>query len=654
MEIALNNLMNKNMSAARVASLFREPQIRTVAASSNQEDQQESTPAKELYIARQREVISQLMAAITRLPLGSKARQILETDLSYAQSLRPEQLTPEFFNASLDAARDVLADGVLNGDGSDLHDLEAYSYYEGILENISQKALWNDYYATDFDNNPYTYDGFVTDIDDFAKHYGFDANFLRATNEPFKDDPAVYNNANMQGLRGTIAKANSAYLDSPGKTPADIAGNDHVGLMGMLKYGSREAIDKALKTLEASYGYDEKTGAKSLNPAVKADFYRLRSLIRDGHLTPDEIQAAFDKKSFNNPDFIKATIEAGEDRRMAATKAVSVFIPDAVKEKLLAEAKAKGIDISQPFEKIMEEARKVARTPDGSDVPYKEQNSSLRAALSVAKGAIEEHRGTRIFGEVVELMDKKLTPAERDTYYYNKTPEERLKLFADLYQNEYKQPMPAAVRNAVQYNIDHIRTPAETGAFMAAQKLSAEEKSPRAIMVYYTAQAEKVLAENLANGNQAAQKDLTNLRAIDKHLETVAKDNAELAERLRGKILVAGYQQVTQGRVDYTEIAKVIEKETAVFLAEKEKLAAKGVISERAEERVLKAAGKANTLKEAVQDTTGIKLPDDARKAAAAAGQQANASGVGTVNPENAPHHVSVSANGNGRVAGRV
>lgn len=631
----LNNLMTRDMSAARVAPLFREPEIRSPRDLSGAPKNKESTPAQELYIARQREVISLLMAAIARTPLASKAREKLEADLSYAQSLRPEQLTPEFFNSSFEEARDVLADGELDGETETETEAEELAhYYHEMQENIRRQAYWDDYYETDFNDNLFTDNGYVNNIDGFAKHYGFDANFLNATNEPFKNDPAIHNNAAMLGFRGAAAQTNQAYRENPGKTPADVAGNDHVALMGALKYGSREAIDKALKTLETSYGYDEKTGAKSLDPAVKADFYRLRSLIREGHLSPEEIQAAFDKKSFNNPDFIKATIEAGEVRRMAATKAASAFIPDHIKEKVLEEAKAKGIDISQPFEKVMEEARKAARTPDGSDTPYNDQNSSIRAALSAAKGAIEDHRGTQIFGDVVKLMDKNLTPEERDRLYYNKSPEERLKLFEDLYHKENGQPMPTAVRNVVKYNIDHIRTQAETGAFIAANELAAKENSPKSVVNYYTHQAEKVLAEKASNGDSAASKDLNNLQAIDKHLEVVSKDNPELAERLREKILITGYNQVAQGRVDYREISKVIQKETAAFLAEKERQAAEGQISEKVYDRAKSAAISSGNLDKGVQDTRGIKMP---------------VSDTTTVSP---PPPLTASANG--RVAGRV
>jgi hypothetical protein len=526
-----------------------------VGALQNKPESQENPAQLELE-NRRSYVVAQLLGALAQAPVGSKERAVLEDHLARVTSQPASNLNTEVLNNAVSYAVASISDG----DDAPVVNLS------NPRSNRSRRH-WDNYCQTDFRNNPHVYNGKVSDVNGFANHYGFDKEFLTITNEPFKDDPNVHNNPDILGLRGTLAKDNPAYHQNPGKTADAVAGNDHIASLGLMKYATREAIDKALETLDKTYGYDKKTGAKSISEEKRKEFRSLRQLIKEGYVSPETIALASDPNSYNNAETIQKIIEDGEKRRAEVVRKSEASIPEKVKEALLAKAQAAGIDIHRPLEEVMADARKVVFTPDQSGKEFKHQQpelrAELRAALKQVTKSIEDHRAKGIFSDTILLMDEKLTPAQRDKEYYSKSPQQRLEFLKNIYQDQYGQPMSKDVENQVKYQLEHVRTPAETRAFIEATR-NAENKNPDALMEFYTRQTVTVLSEKAATGDKSAAENLSYFQLVQDGYSKIAASSSSLAKNVKGMLVEEGAEQISaKGQVDFGEMYRTLTESIA-------------------------------------------------------------------------------------------
>lgn len=552
-------------------------------------------------ISRQTMIAEQLRQAISNLPAGDAARGRLQAMLDRVRSLHPSQLTAELLNSIDTQADAAYDDGVSDASFDQSYaDHVAYSRYEH-----EEQAYWHQRAIEDYYDNPYVgSDGRIHDMDGFANHYGFQhPGFLRQTNDVFANDPNIHNNPDIVGFRGTASNEVQAYRENPGRTPDEVSRNDHTAAVALLGRGTAQNRDRALEILDRAYGFGP-NASTSISGEERVQGYRLRALMRDGYLTPEQIAEASRPGAFNNPTFTRDLVAAGEARRAETLREAMPYVSDRARQEIIEAARARGVNVDQPFERIVDDARRAAHTPDGSNVPYNQQNPQLRGALNTLRTEVGEYRARQTFRDVILDMDSRLTPEQRDQHYYNQSPENRLALMRTLYQERNGQPMPSHVENAVRFNLQHIRTPEETGRYIEAVRTN----NPENIERFYAGQAERVLQERVARGDQAAVQDLSNMQQLNNHIRSVAQVNETLARELSDNVRRAAYEQLAAtGRVDYNNIAQLAA--STIERSVNSTVAPSGRIAEAALDRQEQGRERAREFVQAIQNPNGIQAP---------------------------------------------
>lgn len=571
--------------------------------------------------SRQDHLSEQLRQAIALLPVGSAERIQLEGALNRVRSLHPSQLSAELLN-SISADVSSYVSVATSSTSSAVYNAVYTQNAQAIKRQYSYFAEtdFNRSAGVEFDTETGFYK--VRDYSAFARQHGFDAvliehvNRLSPANDPIRDDPA------MTAMTATIAKNDPAVAaaQKAATSVGDRMANDAAGIMRHMKYLTESQKDELEKTFKK---YAESTG---LSPEEKKAATRFFHLARNGYIDPEVVERAIKGDLFNKPAEMVKYVEEAHKKRVQDVKAGLHFSSE------------------EDINKVHELSKKFLTPDENSSLSTEEKAARLlgryskepevKEQLSGLKKNIDSMRGGSVFSEVVRIMDEKLTPAERNAQFYNKSPDERMELIKDLYGKSRNAPMDEGVARLVRAQVELMNTPEKVGKYLAAQNEYHKTGNLSPVIGVAKEQIYATLGEKAKNGDANAKETLGNLQTIDKHLDVLGSISPIVADRVRQKIGAEAYANLLEGKggkLDYDKIQTLIKDETEAYKANAQ---SNGRTSEAVAEYQGKVVKTMENLQGAIDKKEGgIKPPEEG---AAAASQ------ISSVSPAQ-PHAVSAA-----------
>lgn len=520
--------------------------------------------------------------------------------------------------AGENAAESELEDAAIEDAEDDAHEHEYWEdhnyrqreqYYSDLYEQDPEE-FWHQRAEQDFTNNPFVdpSTGQINDLAGFARYFGFgqqDYNMLRHVDSgPLANDAGVRRNPTLYGALASHAQVDPQVRDAlnNSQTPQDVASNHMTAIGRELRYMRPEDREKIVARL------DEWQRSQTLTDEQKKTVQDFRHFVNRGWLDRDAIEAMQRGDTFNNFAAMQQHVDRARARhRETLGQAADVTSPEAV-DRLRSMAQANGIDTSKPTGEWLAD---LGRSQLGK--PEYEQ------AFAPIRESAQRIRGANAYVDVINALDRAYpNPADRDRLFYNKTPEERMQLVRDLYNQSNGQPMTVEMERMVRFQAEHIRTPADVGHMMAAAREGR-------INEFYSQRVAQGLQERAQAGDANAVRDLQNLGAINDHIKQIASSNPELARDIQQRLRSAGLDQIATGTVDYAALAKVT---TDAIAAHVQRTDSGRRISEQQLDRNMDAVDKAKALAQEIVNPNGVQGPSTPTQAQAnppAAAQQPTA-----------------------------
>lgn len=424
--------------------------------------------------------------------------------------------------------------------------LDSYDdgYYNYASYNNDREAYWNEYINHDYSDNPYVQDGRISNLDGFLDHYNFSNQIspvMHNVDNALSQDAGVHRNPTLYGATASFAQIDPQIAQANGKAKdaSDVASNHATAVARHLRYMSPDDRQKALSAI------DEWSKSHTLTQAQKDTMRDFRHFVDRGWLDKEAIQSLQQGQTLNNFSALQAHVDRARERhRGMLTEAAGVASPEEINT-LRTMAQQNSINTDRPAGEWLADLGRSQR-----------ENPAYRAASEPIRENMMRIRASHAYVDAVNVLDRAIPDAaERDRVFYNATPEARMALVRDAYNQSNGQPMTPEMERMVRFQAEHIRTPADVGAMVQARN---EGK----IDQFYQQRIVARLQENAGRGDQNAVKDLQNLTAMNEALGRIS--DPQVRQDIQQRMRSTAFDQLASGQIDYNRLAAIVSSSAAV------------------------------------------------------------------------------------------